>query len=276
LRLLLVFFTALTLTASTVKAQQWEFGAWVGIANYFGDLNTNTSFEYLGPGGGALMRYNWSKRWAYKLSLNAGIVGYEDVASAYPYQQARNLSFKSNIFEIANEVEFNFFRYEKERREYNFTPYLTTGFSVFYFNPTAEFEGKKYNLRDLGTEGQKNPDGTNRPYSRINFAFVLGGGFKYSFHPRWTLGMEVGVRRTFTDYLDDVSTTYPAFFANGDGTSEAAETLSDRSAEIGEKMGIPGKQRGNTQKKDFYMFSGIAITYTIIREKCPHPSKVVE
>jgi len=276
LRFLLVFITAVTLLVTETKAQHWEFGGWVGISNYFGDLNTNTSFEYLGPGGGALMRYNWRNSWAYKLGFNAGIIGFEDVASDYPYQQARNLSFQSNLFELSNEVEFNFFRYEKERREYNFTPYLTTGFSVFYFNPTAKLDGVKYDLRDLGTEGQKNPDGESRPYSRINFAFVLGGGIKYSFHPRWTLGMEVGVRRTFTDYLDDVSTVYPAFFNNGDGTSEDAEKLSDRSAEIGEKMGIPGKQRGNTQKKDFYMMSGISITYTIIRERCPHPSKVVE
>jgi hypothetical protein len=275
-KFLFVLVSFITFSYSQTRAQQWEFGGWVGISNYFGDLNTNTSFEYLGPGGGLLMRYNWSKRWAYKISFNAGKVGFEDVASGYPYQKARNLSFNSNIFELANEIEFNFFRYEKERTEYNFTPYLTTGFSVLYFNPTTLFEGKKYNLRDYGTEGQKNPDGDSRPYSRINFAFILGGGFKYSFHPRWTLGMEAGVRRTFTDYLDDVSTTYPAFFANGDGTSELAEKLSDRSAEIGEKMGIPGKQRGNTQKKDFYMFTGISITYTILREKCPHPSKVVE
>jgi hypothetical protein len=197
-KFLFVLVSFITFSYSQTRAQQWEFGGWVGISNYFGDLNTNTSFEYLGPGGGLLMRYNWSKRWAYKISFNAGKVGFEDVASGYPYQKARNLSFNSNIFELANEIEFNFFRYEKERTEYNFTPYLTTGFSVLYFNPTTLFEGKKYNLRDYGTEGQKNPDGDSRPYSRINFAFILGGGFKYSFHPRWTLGMEAGVRRTFT------------------------------------------------------------------------------
>jgi hypothetical protein len=275
-RLIVAVFASLFLTFSAVNAQRWEFGGWVGIANYFGDLNTNTSFEYLGPSGGALMRYNWNKRWAYKIGLGAGKVGYEDVASRYPYQKARNLSFKSNIFELSNEIEFNFFRYEKERPEYSFTPYMTVGFSVFYFNPKAELEGKNYNLRDLGTEGQKNPDGSSKPYSRINFAIIAGGGFKYSFHPRWTLGLEVGVRRTFTDYLDDVSKVYPAYFNNGDGTSADARNLSDRSGEIGEVMGTPGKQRGNAGKKDFYMFSGISITYTILKERCPHPSKVVE
>lgn len=269
---LLVFW----LSISSAVAQRWEFGAWAGIANYFGDLNTNTSFEYLGPGGGLILRNNWNKRWAYRLGLNMGVIGYEDVSSQYPFQQARNLSFKSNIIELSNEIEFNFMRYEKERKEYSFTPYVSAGIAMFYFNPTAEFEGETYNLREYGTEGQKNPDGSKKPYSRINMAIIAGGGIKYAFHPRWQLGVEVGVRRTFTDYLDDVSTVYPAFFANGDGTSALAEKLSDRSAEIGEKVGIPGKQRGNDQKKDFYMFSGISLTYTILKEKCPHPSKVVQ
>lgn len=276
MRKIILVFLFFCSSFSSVWAQRWEMGGWAGIANYFGDLNTNTSFEYLGPGGGLIMRNNWNKRWAYKLGFNMGVVAFEDVASQYPFQQARNLSFRSNVLEISNEVEFNFMRYEKERKEYSFTPYISAGIAAFYFNPTAEYEGTRYNLRDLGTEGQKNPDGSSRPYSRINMAIIAGGGFKYAFHPKWQLGVEIGVRRTFTDYLDDVSTVYPAFFANGDGTSEMAENLSDRSVEIGEKMGFPGKQRGNNQKKDFYLFSGISLTYTILKEKCPHPSKVVQ
>jgi hypothetical protein len=263
------------LSISSIYAQKWELGGWIGIANYFGDLNTNTSFEYMGPGGGIILRNNWKNRWAYKVGLNAGVVGFEDVASEYPFQRSRNLSFKSNIFEFSNELEFNFMRYEKTRNEYKFTPYLTTGVSVFYFNPTAEFEGEKYNLRDLGTEGQKNPDSDKRPYSRINLAIIAGGGFKYAFNPRWALGIEASVRKTFTDYLDDVSTVYPTNLSNGDGTSADAKKLSDRSIEIGEPMGIPNKQRGTSKKKDHFLFSGISLTYTILKEKCPHPSKIV-
>jgi hypothetical protein len=263
------------LFSSSVFAQQWEFGGWIGVSNYFGDLNTNTSFEYLGPGGGLILRNNFSNRWAYKTGLNVGVLAYEDLASAYPYQKARNLSFKTNVFELSNEMEFNFMRYEKERDEFKFTPYLTVGFSIFYFNPTAEFEGEKVNLRDLGTEGQKNPDGEKSPYSRINMAFIAGGGFKYAFRPMWALGVEVGVRRTFTDYLDDVSGIYPSGFSNGDGTSQLAENLSDRSIEIGEPIGIPGKQRGSSPKKDHFLFTGISLTYTILKVKCPSPSKVV-
>lgn len=275
MRFFIVVILSFWLSIFNVSAQKWEFGGWVGISNYFGDLNTNTSFEYMGPGAGMILRNNFSNRWAYKTGLNFGVVAYEDLASGYPYQKARNLSFRSNIFELSNEMEFNFMRYEKERAEFKFTPYLTIGFSIFYFNPTAEFEGERYNLRDLGTEGQKNPDADKRPYSRISAAMIAGGGFKYAFHPKWALGIETGVRRTFTDYLDDVSTVYPSGFSNGDGTSADARNLSDRSIEIGEPIGIPGKQRGSSKKKDHFLFTGISLTYTILNEKCPKPSKVV-
>jgi len=269
-------FILFILLFNNASAQRWEFGGWIGISNYFGDLNTNTSFEYLGPAGGALFRYNWSNRWDYKIAFSTGFVGYEDVASAYPFQQARNLSFKTNIYEVSNELEFNFFRYEKERTEFNFTPYITTGIGFFFFNPKTDYEGESYNLREFGTEGQRNPDSDKKPYTRVSLAIVAGGGFKYAFNPRWALGVEAGVRRTFTDYLDDVSGVYPANINNGDGTSDIARKLSDRSVEIGEPMGFAGKQRGSSQKKDFYMFTGISLTYTILKERCPHPSKVVQ
>jgi hypothetical protein len=275
-RTLVLIFVILSWFQPALYAQRWEFGGWAGIANYFGDLNTNTSFEYLGPSGGIMLRYNWNRRWVYKIGVGAGKVGYEDVASRYPYQKARNLSFKSGIVELSNEIEFNFFRYDKERPEYSFTPYISIGLSTFYFNPKAELDGNKYDLRNLGTEGQKNPDATKRPYSRVNIAIIAGGGFKYSFHPRWALGLEGGVRRTFTDYLDDVSTVYPAYLANGDGTTADARKLYDRSGEVGEVIGKPGKQRGFAGKKDYFLFTGISLTYTILKERCPHPSKVVE
>lgn len=266
----LLFF----LPFSEIQAQRWEFGGWMGISNYFGDLNTNTSFEFLGPGAGLILRNNFDKRWAYRIGLNYGRVGFEDEASNNPFQQARNLSFSSNILEFSHEIEFNFLRYEKEREEYKFTPYISLGISTFYFNPTANIEGQKVRLRNLGTEGQKNNGAKRKAYSPINAAIILGGGFKYAFHPHWALGVEIGVRRTFTDNLDDVSKNFPGRITNNDGTSTDANALSDRSGEIGEPIGFEGKQRGISNKKDQFLMSGISITYTLLKEKCPWPSKI--
>ena len=79
----------------------------------------------------------------------------------------------------------------------------------------------------------------------------------------WSINAEVSSRRTFTDYIDDVSTTYRA---NGDLTGAFAEEVSDRSEE---RFGIPGKQRGTSKDVDRFNFYGIAITYTIQDIKCP-------
>lgn len=248
-------------------AQELEYGGWIGVSNYFGDLNSNASFEFMGPAGGLFFRYNLGTRFAFKQGLNYGKVSFEDAVSEFSYQQSRNLSFKSDIAEFSSHVEFNFFKYDREKKQYRFTPYLFMGISVFYFNPKAEYEGEWYALQPLQTEGKK--------YARINVAIPLGGGFKYSFTPYWTLGMEGGFRKTFTDYLDDVSDVYPGFIpGNGDPSLENA--LSDRSGEVTDPpIGTEGKQRGFREFKDGFLFFGISISYSPIRMKCPKPSRIL-
>ncbi len=257
----------LVLNWKNSKAQELEYGGWVGVSNYFGDLNTNASFEFLGPAGGLFFRYNLGTRFAFKNGINYGKVSFEDAVSEFPYQQVRNLSFKSDIIEFSSHVEFNFFKYDREKKQYSFTPYLLMGISVFYFNPKAEFEGDIYALQPLETEGEK--------YSKVNFAIPLGGGFKYSFTPYWTIGMEGGFRKTFTDYLDDVGDVYPGVLT-GNGDPSLANNLSDRSGEVTDPpIGKEGKQRGFEETKDSYLFFGISISYSPIRMKCPKPSKIL-
>ncbi len=271
--LVVLVLTGLALP-SRAQAQEWDYGVWAGFSNYFGDLNTRTSFEYMGPGGGAFARYNMGTRFAWKNGFNYGSVSYADEASPDPFQRARNLSFKSNILEITSQIEINFFRYEPRKDRFKFTPYLTFGISGFYFNPKAELDGEWIALQPVGTEGQNDPDSGKKPYSRFNFAIPVGGGFKYSFHPSWTLGVEIGVRKTFTDYLDDVSDVYPANVYSFAVSRNVAEALSDRSGEVGEPIGVPGKQRGMDTKPDSFMFFGLSLSYTIPKIRCPWPSRI--
>ncbi len=257
-----------------VHAQDWDYGMWAGFSNYFGDLNTRTSFEYMGPGAGVFARYNINSRLAWKNGFNFGRVSFADEASPDPFQRARNLSFQSNILEITSQLEVNFFRFEPRKERYNFTPYLSFGVSGFYFNPKAELDGETYALQPVGTEGQNDEATGKKPYSRFNFAIPVGGGFKYRFHPAWTLGVELGVRVTFTDYLDDVSTTYPENVFSFSVPRNIADALSDRSGEVGEPIGYAGKQRGMSDKKDHFMFFGLSLSYTILKERCPWPSRI--
>ena len=257
-----------------VSAQDWEVGAWGGISNYFGDLNTHGSFEFVGPGAGFFTRYNINKRFVNRIGLDYGNISGSDAASSDAYERSRNLSFRSNIIELNDVIEFNFFKYDKRKRDLAFTPYICAGVGVFYFNPTATYEGKTYSLQPLGTEGQNDPESGKGKYSRVSMSIIGGGGFKYSFHPAWCLGVEFGFRKTLTDYIDDVSTTYPSKVVSFTTSNSIARALSDRSGEVGESFGRPGKQRGDNKNKDSYMFLGLSLSYTILKEHCPKISKI--
>lgn len=264
IRLIFTFLFSVLLISHNLVAQEWEGGLWGGISNYFGDLNTSTSFEFMGPAAGVFARYNAENRFALKTGLNFGMVAFDDATSTHIYQNTRSLSFKSNIYELSTHLEFNFFKYVRYKEELSFTPYLLAGFSVFYFNPKAEVNGTWVALSPLQTEGKS--------YSKINFAIPVGGGFKYSFTPFWTIALEIANRKTFTDYIDDVSDEYidQATFraANGD----PGKNLADPSGEVGDPIGREGQQRGFRNKNDDFLMVGISISYAFRKIKCPKPS----
>ena len=135
----------------------------------------------------------------------------------------------------------------------------------------AKYENHWYALEPLGTEGQgtsANP-GKNK-YSRAGTAFPFGVGMKYNLNKNIILGLEWGMRKTFTDYLDDVSSTYadPIVLFRENGSLAAA--LGDRSLSKDTQSHI-GLQRGNSRNKDWYSFAGLIITVKLHNkaETCP-------
>lgn len=261
----LLLFAFLFCFANTTYGQALEIGAWAGAANYFGDLNTNANFEYTRPGGGAFVRYNLNYRFAFRGGLSYGRVGFEDdLQDDFAYHQARNLSFRSNVFEASGLVEFHFFKFIKGDKRHSFTPYLLTGISLFAFNPQTKFNGEWIDLQDLATEG--------KDYSKFNAAIPLGGGFKYAINKNWTIGIEAALRKTFTDFLDDVSDEFVNVRTTANPKGQLAKELADRSDEKGEPIGKEGKQRGNVLTNDEYLFTGFTVSYTLHKIKCPNPS----
>lgn len=256
----------------TIKAQNFELGTWVGGANYFGDLNDNASFNMIRPAGGVFLRNNFNTRWVLKSSISFGQVAFDDKKSNNAFNRQRNLQFRSNVGEIAVMMELNFLEFNKQKKQQWFSPYFTVGFAAFYFNPQAEYNGKWYYLQPLGTEGQTDPSYSGiKKYRLVNFAIPVGGGFKFSINRNWNIGVFGDLRVTFTDYLDDVSGVYPSPLSLPQGSQGLAYALSDRSGEVGESIGEPGKQRGTSTKNDFYLFTGISVSYTFFRLKCPTP-----
>lgn len=258
-----------------LNAQNWEIGAMGGTAHYFGDLNMYNSMRYPGANVGLIAKYNIHEYIALRGTVSAAFVHFNDKNSINSYYQARNLSFRSLIGELAFASEFNFFKFKVGSNSQYFTPYAMIGLGVFTYQPRAILDGQKFNLRDYGTEGQINSNETGKnKYSLTQFCIPVGLGMKYWIVDRWIAGFELGYRVTTTDFLDDVSEVYidPALLVNQ--TDDATTiNLADRSDEVGESIGLAGKQRGDSQAKDGYMFLSFTLTYNIFQDKCPTPKR---
>ncbi len=256
------------------NAQSLEFGVIGGVCNYMGDLSDfklrNDQYQ---PAGGMMIRFSPDRYVTLKGSFLYGTIGGADSLSNKAEHRRRNLSFKSTIYDFTVQAEWNLagFCFGDYNKKYAFSPYAGVGISVFKFNPQAHYKGKWYELQPLKTEGQ----GTTlfqdrRTYALTQFAMPLSLGFKW----RWTdyvnFGMELSYRVTFTDYLDDVSSTYvdPDYLRqNTSGDNPAAE-LSDRSGEVNNGMNVgldadgKGLMRGNKNTPtDFFMFMTANICY---------------
>ena len=255
-----------TLFTVQLKAQYFDVGAFVGTSNYMGDLvgSIPEGPEYH-PAYGIFGRYNLNKI-STKIHFYKGEVSGSDYYSTVKSgRRKRNLSFESPLYELGLQFEFNFFQYRYWTNKNSTTPYLFAGFSGFYFNPKAEYNGTLYELQPLGTEGQGLP-GNPDPYSLFSFAIPMGAGLKLSISKTTNIGMEVGVRSTFTDYLDDVSTNYPDLASLEEVRGATAAALSFRSPEYDQSYLITdpsGKRRGGPDVKDWYLFAGLTISVNL-------------
>jgi hypothetical protein len=276
----LLLLTVTSLSSLFVSAQreavvqEGEFGVGIGAGHYFGDLNTRAHLNRPKIAATAFFRKNFGNYIALRVGASFAQLGYSDIYNDHnEYMKARNLSFNSNVWELAVQGDFNFFRFMPGEPGYNFTPYVTFGIGVFNYDPFAMLSGQKYFLRPLNTEGQGSslyPD--RKPYGSMAFSIPLGFGFKYCINESINVGFEIVHRVTGTDYLDDVSTTYidrSVFPPLPDGSPSPASLLHDRSYELGEPIGIPGRQRGISTQKDQFATGIFYISFNLQSYKCP-------
>ena len=258
-RIKLLFIIAFATSFSTM-AQQFrpntEIGILLGTSYYLGDLNT-THFNQPSFAAGLIIRKNIDRRFTYKAEVMYLNIKSDERNSDDEIAKDRGLHFKSPIYELSGQVEFNFLPFQPDNPLYTWTPYVYTGVSIFNFNPKAENQfGEFVDLQELGTEGQGTTLFPDRDkYSMIQYAIAMGGGFKIAVNPSFNIILEYGVRKTFTDYLDDVSTTYPGNLL--DMTNEAIY-MSDPS-----NSHNLGEERGDPDKKDWYSFAGITLSFKL-------------
>jgi hypothetical protein len=251
-----------------------EFGIAVGAAHYFGDLNTRAQINRPKIAASLLFRKQFGNYIALRVQGTFAQLGYSDIYSDNETQRVRNLSFNTNIFELALMGDFNFFKFIPGHRDYNFTPYVSLGAGFFTFDPYAYLGGEKFYLRPLGTEGQNSdlyPD--RKPYGTMTFCIPIGVGIKYNIAENINLTFEIMHRFTGTDYLDDVSKTYAGSDVFGplpNGDPSPAQLLQDRSYETSTvPIGVAGRQRGISQQKDQYIMAQVGVTFSLTSYRCP-------
>ena len=253
----------LTSQVSFAQMRGWEVGGWGGVSNYFGDLNTSWRVNHLHLAGGVGARYNLNDRLAFRFGTNVGKISATDADSDNNYEKRRNLSFRSLIADATAQFEFNYLPYVHGSRDYFYTPYMFLGPTIFYFNPKADLDGKTYNLRDMGTEGQFRGE----EYNSTQWAIAYGIGFKADLSYRWSINVELSARKLFTDYIDDVHGVYADIRDIRAQRGDIAAALADRSGEP--PIGLPGRQRGNGKNSDAYVFLGIGLNYYFGQIRCP-------
>lgn len=258
---------------SQPKQKSSEIGVFLGGSYYIGDLNPLAHFnQFTKPAGGIVFRYNFNPRLAARANAFLGAIEGQDSFSNSSAQQQRNLHFKSTIAELSAQLEFNFLNYKIGDDRQLFSPYIFFGLAGFKFNPQAKINNNWIDLQPLGTEGQGLPNGaTKRKYKLLEISIPFGIGIKTNLSKNIGMTVEWGMRKTFTDYLDDVSKRYydPAVLAVKRGATTAQ--LSDPSIGTDPNFSNVGRQRGNPTTKDWYAFAGIGLTVKLKdkRPKCP-------
>jgi len=242
------------------SAQKFHIGINGGISNYKGDLpdkiyvdNQTKMF------GGLLLHYELTEQLFLRAGLNFGAVSASDKFSTSPAFQQRNLSFESAISEFHIGGELYLFNLSLEK----LSPYVFAGIGAFHFDPyTFDSSNRQVYLKPLSTEGQGiYPN--KKPYKLTQPVIPFGGGLKVLISENLMMGFEIGFRKLFTDYLDDISTTYADYNDLLAARGQLAVDLSYRGDEVpGGNPAYPAKgtQRGSSAQKDLYYFAGLNIS----------------
>lgn len=247
-----------------VYSQRLHADLYAGVANYQGDLQGKRfTFSNAKPAFGLGLSYDITNKLIIRGAANyLKVAGNDETGDAAKAVIFRNLSFNSTVVEAQLALEYNLFDLE----ERNFTPYAFAGVAAFHFNPYAfDQTGKKEYLRSLGTEGQglsQYPD--KKQYKNNQLAIPFGGGLKFILSDKLQLGVEIGLRKLFTDYFDDVSGTYAdsSIIASARGAKAAAFAYRGREINSNATYPVAGSLRGNSKSKDWYYTTGIRLSYS--------------
>jgi hypothetical protein len=298
--------TLLFLISNAIDAQyKIELGSSLGTASYIGDVGGYLPFRNDSFGKSykaniyqkyikwntprfsfsTYARYKLNKWFAVKANLGIAHIQGSDSLNIDHNKVARNLSFRTNVYELGVNVEANFylktyisrkassFRHKGSQKRTDIRAYFFTGLGVIHFTPKAKYANRVYKLRPLATEGEK--------FTPVSWSLPLGIGATASFNKNITIGISYSYHFTGTDYLDDVSKYYAVGYkesAANNNQNVVGLFLSNRTPEVQAYSNkdknfnnkLPeGKyferndQRGNPANKDGYFIANVSVGYMI-------------
>lgn len=202
-------------------SQRSELGFGIGAFTYTGDLARTYKLVNARPAATVFYRANISHVISFKTALTGGKLAASDRRTPLdPFAVQRDASFNLFLLEGSGTFEYHFLDWRDDKRRLRFTPYLFAGIGMF------------------GISGVQTK---NAEYSNVQLSIPFGGGMKYVINPKWYLAFELGIRKTFFDYLDNISAEDPSF---------------------------KNYQYGNKYDNDNYFYTGFSITRTFYDIPC--------
>lgn len=261
-RLLLLLFciSVYSSTYSQELDKSTTVSVFAGIMNYQGDVKPdNFTMDHSNLATGITVRKPINRWFSIRAGFNVGKITAADYWNTEDLKP-RNLSFTTTIKEAYAGLEITILDISTSR----FTPYVYAGLAVFHFNPWTkdDHEVKTY-LKPLSTEGQglsEYPE--QKPYNLTQICIPFGGGARFLVTDGLSLGIELNQRKSFTDYIDDVSGSYVDRDVLFQEKGYKAVQLAYRADELpGGRPIFPahGEKRGTPTEMDWYYFVGLTV-----------------
>lgn len=271
----------LGLSFSLAIAQRHEIGVFGGGANVIGDIgrsnyinpmpvsyNSDKITDKLPIALGLIYRFNFNPHMGFRFNAMYGKVIGNDALAPEAYKKERRYAYKNSIIEASLLFEYNFFDINNENAAKH-SPYIFAGIGAFMYDK---------NLYNVTHSFARTPEGviilpesidtqiSTKTEKESNFTFPFGAGYKMKVKHNWVVSAEVGFRYTRTDNLDHSFANYNDFtFTTEPGLNQApfVEEVDRRNTSA-----VQSRQVGNTSNYDWYVFTGLTLTYTFGRPPC--------
>jgi hypothetical protein len=213
-------------------------------------------------------RYRFHPNFATTTQISFGRYKASDFFTENEGRNIRQIAIKSTLISISQRYEYIVFSNEKVgkrnnipglkgMKDKNTQVYIYTGIGLAYFEPQGYSEyqliaadGMK--LRTLGTEGQGYPGGADS-YMPVTAIVPFGIGYRLGLGRMWRVMFEATYFKTFTDYMDDVSTSYYSYKANDITASPEQLYFSNPAEPNGDWTTFQnGDKRGDNEKDAFF------------------------